>query len=260
MPHRTSYDHGTPSWIDLTTVDTDGAKQFYSELFGWTWDDQSAPGGSVYSMASKDGQLVAGLGKTSPEMAEAGVPPMWNTYFSVDDCDDAAKKVAEAGGSLMFEPFDIPGAGRMAFFVDDQGSAAGLWQADGHIGCGLVNAPGAYTWAELNAKDTGAAKAFYGAALGLGSAEMDIGDFTYTMFNVGDETVGGTLKPPMEQIPNHWHVYLGTEDAKTTADKAAELGGKVVMGPMDTPQGPMATIKDAQGATFSAIQLNQWPS
>jgi len=210
-------------------------------------------------MASLDGQLVAGLGQTSDEMVAQGVPPMWNTYFAVDDCDDAAKSVVAAGGSMLFEPFDIPGAGRMAFFVDDQGASAGLWQADKHGGCEVVNAPGAYSWAELNARDTAAATAFYDAALGIGAQEMDMGESKYTMFTVDGETIGGTVVPPMDQIPNHWHVYFGVSDAKATAAKAAELGGKVVMGPMDTPIGPMVVIKDSQGATFTVIQMAEWP-
>ncbi len=222
MPQRSSYEHGTPNWIDITTPDPDAAKEFYSELFGWSWDDQTGPDGNVYSMASKDGQPIAGLGKTSQEMINQGVPPMWNTYFAADDCDEVAKKASAAGGSVMVEPFDIPDAGRMAFIVDDQGATAGIWQADQHIGCGLVNAPGAYTWAELNARDTEAATAFYGAVLGLGSQELDMGEMPYTMFNVGADTVGGTLKPPMDQIPNHWHVYLGAADTKATAEKRSE--------------------------------------
>ena len=40
MPERTSYEPGTPSWVDLTTPDPAGAKIFYGELFGWTTEDE----------------------------------------------------------------------------------------------------------------------------------------------------------------------------------------------------------------------------
>ena len=40
MAERTSYSLGTFSWADLSTPDPDGAKAFYSELFGWEADDQ----------------------------------------------------------------------------------------------------------------------------------------------------------------------------------------------------------------------------
>src|SRR5690348_10698902 len=35
MGERTSYTPGTFSWADLTTTDQDGAKAFYTALFGW---------------------------------------------------------------------------------------------------------------------------------------------------------------------------------------------------------------------------------
>ena len=40
MPVRTSYNQGTPNWVDLQASDQDAAKAFYSGLFGWTYDDQ----------------------------------------------------------------------------------------------------------------------------------------------------------------------------------------------------------------------------
>ena len=35
MSERTSYEPGTPSWVDLSTPDPAAAKRFYGELFGW---------------------------------------------------------------------------------------------------------------------------------------------------------------------------------------------------------------------------------
>jgi predicted enzyme related to lactoylglutathione lyase len=260
MPKRTSYEHGTPNWVDLTSPDPAASKGFYGELFGWSWDDQVAPDGTFYSMASLGSEVVAGLGKLTDEMAAQGAPPTWNTYFATTDCDDTVKKAVAAGGSVVVEPFDIPEAGRMAYVVDDQGAHLGLWQAENHIGATVVTAPNAFSWAELMADDTAAAKAFYGATLGLGSSDSDMGDGNlYTMFTLGEDGVAGTLPPPMDEIPPHWHVYLGAADAAATAKKASELGGTVVMGPVDTPIGPMATIKDPQGAAFSIIQMNEWP-
>lgn len=101
---------------------------------------------------------------------------------------------------------------------------------------------------------------FYDAAIGLDTETMDMGEMQYTMWKIGDRAVGGTLPPPMEQVPPHWHVYFGADDTEAVAARATELGAQIVAGPMDTPQGPMATIHDPQGATFSIIQLNDWPT
>ena len=59
------------------------------------------------------------------------------------------------------------------------------------------------------------------------------------------------MPPPMEGIPNHWHVYFAVEDIDAALAKARDLGANVVNGPMPTPIGPMATLSDPQGAMFS---------
>ena len=38
MGARTRYEPGTFSWVELFTTDTEGAKRFYHELFGWQTD------------------------------------------------------------------------------------------------------------------------------------------------------------------------------------------------------------------------------
>jgi len=255
MPERTSYTQGTPNWVDLQTSDQDAAKAFYAGLFGWTYDDQPMPQGPVYSMALLGGHPVAAIAPQSPEMAAAGVPPMWNTYIAVDSVDEAAGKVEAAGGKVAMAPFDIMDAGRMAFVMDPAGAPVALWQAGQHIGATLVNEPGTLTWNELITADPGAFK-FYSDVLGLSTSTMDMGagGGEYTMFEVGGQPVGGSMPPQAPGVPNHWHVYFAVDDADATAAKAAELGGTVIMPPFDTPVGRIAVLGDPQGAVFSVIK------
>ncbi len=42
MAERTKHEPGTPSWVDIQTSDTAGAKSFYGALFGWEYDDRPA--------------------------------------------------------------------------------------------------------------------------------------------------------------------------------------------------------------------------
>ena len=121
MPERTSYTQGTPNWVDLQASDQDAAKAFYAGLFGWTYDDQPMPDGQVYSMAMLGGHTVAAIAP-QPPMAEAGVPPMWNTYMAVDSVDEATAKAEAAGGKVAMAPFDVMDAGRMSFVMDPSGA------------------------------------------------------------------------------------------------------------------------------------------
>src|SRR5918911_607804 len=54
MGERTSYAPGTFSWADVTTTDQEGAKAFYTALFGWEIEDLPVGDGVSYSMARFD--------------------------------------------------------------------------------------------------------------------------------------------------------------------------------------------------------------
>ena len=80
MSERTSYEAGTPSWVDLSTPDPDGAQRFYGELFGWEAEDAGPveeTGG--YGMLRLRGKQVAGVG---PVM-DPNQPPVWSTYVEI---------------------------------------------------------------------------------------------------------------------------------------------------------------------------------
>ena len=56
MTTKTSYAQGTPCWVDLQTSDQDGARAFYSGVFGWEFLEQPMPDGPVYAMAQLGGR------------------------------------------------------------------------------------------------------------------------------------------------------------------------------------------------------------
>lgn len=255
MPERTSYVQGTPNWVDLETSDQEAAKAFYGGLFGWTYVDEPMPQGGAYSMAFIGDKTVAAISAQGPDMAAQGIPPMWNTYIAVDDVDATTAKVAGAGGMVAMEPFDVMDAGRMSGVMDPTGAFCMLWQAKNHIGGGLVNEPGTLIWNELQTADTEAAVSFYEAVVGLEAEESDVGGGPYTVFKAGGRVVAGTMPPASTDFPSHWSVYFGTADAAATAERVKELGGSVIAGPFDTPIGPMAVLRDPQGAFFSVFQV-----
>ena len=256
MPKKTEYTQGTPCWIDVQTTDQDAAKQFYTSLLGWSYDDRPMPGnGAVYSMALLNGETVAAIAPMPPGAPE-GMPPMWNTYLAVDDVDAAVQKVGPAGGQVLMQPVDITDSGRMAFVMDPTGAPVGLWQANRHIGSTLVNEPGALIWNELITDKPDAALAFYEAVVGLEHATMEMapGD-NYILLKAGGTEVGGCMEPPMPEVPNHWHVYFAVEDTDASAAKASAEGGTIMVEPFDIPTvGRSAVLADPQGATFSVLK------
>jgi predicted enzyme related to lactoylglutathione lyase len=256
MSERTSYAPGTPNWVDLGSPDIEASAAFYSGLLGWQVpESENVEQTGGYRRATKDGADVAGM---MPLMQE-GQPPAWTTYVSVADADATAAAVKEGGGSVMAEPMDVMGLGKMAIFGDPTGAVFGIWQPGTFSGAGRVNEPGAIAWNELNTRDPEAAKAFYGAVFGWGFDDHDMGEMgTYTELKVGSDSVGGLLdmrgRVP-DEVPPHWLTYFAVEDTDAAVEKAKSSGGGVAFGPIDIPAGRFAVVHDPAGAMFCVIKL-----
>src|SRR3954453_1799173 len=98
MGERTSYTHGTFSWVENATTDQDGAKSFYSGLFGWDYEDNPVGDGIVYSIAKLGGRSPAAVSPQMQDEISQGIPPHWNNYVTVDDVDAVSARVEELGG------------------------------------------------------------------------------------------------------------------------------------------------------------------
>lgn len=254
MVQRTSYAQGTPNWIDIQSPDVEASKHFYGTLFGWNHVNAMGDDGT-YWMADLGGLPVAAISGHNPENTPLDAPARWNTYIAADSADDVLGRVAEAGGTVMMEAFDIAGAGRMGWAADPSGADFGVWQGAGHIGSVLVNEPGALTWNELVTNDQATALPFYEKVFGVTTKVDDLGGMSYTSIFVGGESIAGSVPPPMPTAPNHWHVYFAAADTDATVAAAKELGASVIVEPFDLPVGRTATLQDPQGAYFSVIQL-----
>lgn len=259
MPEVTSYPNGMPSWLDLGTTDLDGAEKFYAGLFGWKSDRQPAGEGMVYSMQSLNGKSVAGIYDQPQDQRDAGIPPNWLTYITVDDIEATAAKVEPAGGKVAAPPFDVMDAGRMSVISDPSGGVVALWQPGQAIGSELSQEDGAFSWTELISTDPDAAEKFLVELFGVEVAPMPNAPGGFKLLMINGAPGGGLMQRPdeMGEVPSHWMNYFQVSDADATADKAAELGGTVVMPPFDTGgPGRVAVLQDPQGAVFSVIQPN----
>ena len=259
MTTMTSYANGVPSWVDLATPDPAASKHFYGALFGWDFEDQPTDtDGADYTMANLGGKPAAGVMQLSDEMAGSGVPPAWTTYVTVDDLDASMAKVEPAGGALMGPAMDIMEAGRMVVVADPAGAVFCMWEARGHIGAGIVNEPGAFSWSELITPDPAAVAPFYEAVFGWTAETALMATGPYTVFSVdgGHENgIAGAMSPPVEGMPAAWGVYFSVADARATVETARSLGAHVLMEATEMPGvGTLAALMDPHGAAFSIMQ------
>jgi predicted enzyme related to lactoylglutathione lyase len=254
MSERTSYEPGTPCWVELSgTPDVDGAEGFYRRLLGWEIPEQpnSAELGG-YRRAKLNGHDVAGV---SPKMDDSQ-PCVWATYVSVEDADATLAKVRDAGGSVIVEPLDVMGMGKMAVFTDPTGAVCGIWEPGTFVGAELVNEDGSFGWNELGTRDVPAAREFYGAVFGWTVEEQEMpGMGTYNVWKDGEQVRGGMMDisgMPAE-VPPHWLVYFTVADADAAAETTKAAGGQLLNGPFDISVGRLAILMDAQGAMFAVM-------
>jgi predicted enzyme related to lactoylglutathione lyase len=252
------YAAGTPSWVELSSPDTDASAAFYAEVMGW---GATEPGpieeNGGYRMFQKDDQRVAGL---MGHMQE-DQPTVWATYISVADADETAGKVKAAGGGVIVEPMDVMDIGRMAVFSDPSGAVFGVWQPKSFAGADVVNEPDSLCWNEILTRDHESAREFYPAVFGwtAGKPQFEGAPDTYVVWEVDGNAVGGMMQMTDEwfpaEVPPHWSVCFAVADCDATVAKATERGGVVTSGPMDMPIGRFANLIDPQGASFAVMQM-----
>jgi len=252
MTHPTSFAPGNFCWTELSTSDPVAAKTFYTSLFGWTANDMPIPDGGTYTMLmNADGKAVGALFKAQ----QPGVPPHWGLYVAVASADDAQKKAESIGAKIMAPAFDVMDVGRMAVIQDPTGAVISVWQAKVHQGFGVVQEPNTFCWAELLTSNTDVAGKFYKDLFGWGLKPSSHDGMQYTELQVGTQSVGGMMPPPMAGIPSHWAAYFFATDLDASVTKAKSLGAKVTVGPQAIPNvGRFAVLQDPQGAHFSLYE------
>jgi uncharacterized protein len=254
---REHYEPGTFCWVDLQTTDPAGAKAFYTGLFGWEAEDMPAGDAGTYTMLSLEGDEVCAMYAMDPGQREQGIPPYWLSYVSVEDADATAARAGELGGTVYGGAFDVLDVGRMAIIGDPAGAMFVAWQPRAHIGARRVNDVGCMGWNELQTRDPEAAGEFYGGLFGWEIVPIeDDGRVVYTTVKNNGSQNGGFM-PMAEQhgdAPSFWLPYFTVSSRDGAVEKACELGGALLAGPMDLPAGRIAVLADPQGAAFAIFE------
>jgi predicted enzyme related to lactoylglutathione lyase len=215
---------------------------------GWSFVDSGAEFGH-YNICQVNGHAAAAIGPKQ----DANQPSAWTVYLASDDTDATAASISENGGTLLAEPFDIPGNGRMTVATDPAGAAFGVWQAAGTIGAEIYNEPGALTWTDARLTDPDTARPFYTAVFGYSYQALPGAPDHYTTFHLADPPLGGIggMMDPAAGLPSHWVAYFAVADTDAAVAAAVGGGGTLQGDPMNSPFGRMAFLTDPDGAVFA---------
>lgn len=113
-------------YFEVTADDLERAAQFYRDVFGW----------AITQPDAADDYYEIETGSKSDPGIPAGVVARINAYesvintFDVDDMDEFAKKISEAGGEVLAPKISIPGVGFIQYCQDTEGNTFGVMQYD----------------------------------------------------------------------------------------------------------------------------------
>jgi hypothetical protein len=183
---------------------------------------------------------------------------MWSVYLAVADAQATVDAAGAGGGQTHVPPMPVADLGVMAMVTDAGGAAIGLWQPGAHKGFGVYGEPNTPSWFELHTRAYAKSVDFYHTVFGWNlTVAGDTDEFRYSVLEEGGEQLAGIMDAsgflPAE-VPPHWAVYFGVDDADATLDKVVKLGGEVAQPAEDTPYGRLAAATDATGAGFRLLQ------
>ena len=103
-------------YIEFPATDIAATKRFYTQAFGWEFEDY----GPDY-VAFRDGRMNGGFAKA--DKAGAGKPLI--VLYAVD-LAAAEEAVKNAGGTILQDAYSFPG-GRRFHFADPNGNELAVW-------------------------------------------------------------------------------------------------------------------------------------
>jgi len=109
------HSHHAIDYVELTVTDTDAARAFYSQAFGWQLNDY----GPEYTGIQGEQEEQGGL-----RLDTTARPPLVILYS--DDLDKSVDSVTQAGGTITQPPYEFPG-GRRFHFADPAGNELAVW-------------------------------------------------------------------------------------------------------------------------------------
>ena len=108
---------GAPSFFGIASHNQVKARKFFGALLGWT-----VPPFDPNKLTRIDTEAMSGFMHDTDQLQGVHV------YFSVGDIEEACARVESLGGEVRSITSDLPGFGRFATCVDDQGMEFRLHQ------------------------------------------------------------------------------------------------------------------------------------
>ena len=118
---------GVIPWVDLTVENADEVRDFYAEVVGWKIESLSMGDYSDYCMMPPSSlDPVAGICHARGE--NAGLPPQWIIYITVENLDESIAACNKGGGKVIMGPKQMGETARYAVIQDPAGAVSALYE------------------------------------------------------------------------------------------------------------------------------------
>lgn len=245
-----TWTYGMFVWRELMTSDVKGALRFYGELAGWKERPVDRVEGTYHLLLAGE-RPVAGLMALPPA---APPKPLWQSFLSVPDVDEALRVAKAKGGHVAWGPMALEGVGRAATVVDPLGAAFSVLHADGGDAPGEAGlpGPGTFCWEQLHTSDFALSRDFYGALTGWKGTVMPGAPFEVLGFGARPGEQAASLAPVPPGADPGWLTFLVVDALAGARARATRLGATVLAEEVPVPGvGRYAVIRDPQGAVLA---------
>lgn len=115
--------HGDFTHIDIPADDPPRAIRFYSEIFGWSFEDSGFGEYQLFTTPVGEEGVGGGIGRRGDT-----VPDRLTAYVHVDSIDETVARAMALGGSVKTPKDEVPGMGSYATLLDSEGNEIALWE------------------------------------------------------------------------------------------------------------------------------------
>ena len=241
-------------WFDFGTPSIATQREFYSNVFGWSYRSPVQTEDS-YVLIINQGRSIAGMFSFEPASGEQD-GAAWIALMAGADPVAAATTVKANGGSVEVEPMNIAGRGRHAVFRDPAGAVFGVLRSDSGDPPDAEVEIGGIIWVDLFARDMEEMAKFYGAL-----APFEISDNAITedvirkVLSAHGMPRAGIVPVDEEANRSAWVPYIRVADVEATLEKVIAGGGFTIVAPDENVHdGNLAVFVDPNGGVTGIVK------
>jgi hypothetical protein len=121
--------------FEIQADDLERAKSFYTDVFGWSFEDYTEYTGSPYWGVVTGPEEEPGInGGLLPRPVPAAASGQGTNSFvctiGIEDYDETERRILAAGGQVATPKTALPGMAWQGYYLDTEGNTFGIHQPD----------------------------------------------------------------------------------------------------------------------------------